>query len=213
MAARPQTTVFVSGLAASSDEATLLRYLAPFGEVMDVQLPKQRAADEAATAGAAAQQGQEPALPHRGFGFVVFATEDEAEDAIDNMHLNEMEGRIVNVSLARPSSRAGGGGGGGAGGDSRKAIWDDEVRARSEACVLSPHDLRDADVSRSDDRSGSSSTAAAVVARETCRQTYRQTKPLPREGHGCPDTYPCLHACAAWRYPGCGTTVPNYILT
>ena len=39
---------------------------------------------------------------HRGFGFVTYASPADAQDAIDNMDLNELNGRVLKVSLARP---------------------------------------------------------------------------------------------------------------
>lgn len=44
---------------------------------------------------------------HRGFGFVVFSEVDEAEDAIDNMHLNELNGvsRLLFCRRGLPCAR------------------------------------------------------------------------------------------------------------
>jgi peptidyl-prolyl isomerase E (cyclophilin E) len=39
---------------------------------------------------------------HRGFAFVTFASSADAQDAIDNMDLNELRGRVIKVNLARP---------------------------------------------------------------------------------------------------------------
>lgn len=39
---------------------------------------------------------------HRGFAFVSFTSQQDAQDAIDNMDMNELEGRVLKVSLARP---------------------------------------------------------------------------------------------------------------
>jgi RNA recognition motif-containing protein len=39
---------------------------------------------------------------HRGFAFVTFSSSADAQDAIDNMDLNEMRGRVIKVNLARP---------------------------------------------------------------------------------------------------------------
>jgi RNA recognition motif-containing protein len=39
---------------------------------------------------------------HRGFGFIEFAEQSDALDAIDNMHLNELNGRVLKVNLSRP---------------------------------------------------------------------------------------------------------------
>ena len=39
---------------------------------------------------------------HRGFGFVTYTSAGDAQDAIDNMDLNELRGRVLRVNLARP---------------------------------------------------------------------------------------------------------------
>jgi RNA recognition motif-containing protein len=41
-------------------------------------------------------------LKHRGYAFVTFSSAGDAQDAIDNMDMNELRGRILKVSLARP---------------------------------------------------------------------------------------------------------------
>ena len=41
-------------------------------------------------------------LKHRGFAFVTFSSAGDAQDAIDNMDMNELRGRVMKVSLARP---------------------------------------------------------------------------------------------------------------
>lgn len=74
--ARPKNTIYVGGLPSHCDESAILTHFEPFGEIMEVQLPKLNQQSNA----------------HRGFGFVVYANDDEAESAIDNMHLNEVEG-------------------------------------------------------------------------------------------------------------------------
>lgn len=38
---------------------------------------------------------------HRGFAFVTFGSPEDAQDAIDNMDLNELQGRVLKVNLAR----------------------------------------------------------------------------------------------------------------
>lgn len=50
----------------------------------------------------------------RGFGFVTFATEDEAQTAINRLNETPLDGRNIKVNLA--NARASGGGGGGGGG-------------------------------------------------------------------------------------------------
>ena len=55
---------------------------------------------------------------HRAFGFVEFESADDAADAIFNMHNSELNGRVLNVNIAKPmtvSER------------SQKAIWSAEA--------------------------------------------------------------------------------------
>jgi RNA recognition motif-containing protein len=41
-------------------------------------------------------------LKHRGYAFVTFSSAGDAQDAIDNMDMNELRGRVLKVNLARP---------------------------------------------------------------------------------------------------------------
>ena len=50
----------------------------------------------------------------RGFGFVTFATSEEAQNAINRLNETPLDGRNIKVNLA--NARTGGGGGGGGGG-------------------------------------------------------------------------------------------------
>ena len=50
----------------------------------------------------------------RGFGFVTFASEENAQSAIGSLNDQELDGRRIKVNLA--NARSGGGGGGGGGG-------------------------------------------------------------------------------------------------
>jgi cold-inducible RNA-binding protein len=49
----------------------------------------------------------------RGFGFVTYSSEDEANAAVASMNDQELDGRRLKVNLA--NARGGGGGGGGGG--------------------------------------------------------------------------------------------------
>lgn len=40
---------------------------------------------------------------HKGYGFVTYASSGDAQDAIDNMDLNELRGKVIRVNLARPT--------------------------------------------------------------------------------------------------------------
>ena len=43
---------------------------------------------------------------HRGFAFITFGSSADAQDAIDNMDMNELKGRVLKVNLARPMKGA-----------------------------------------------------------------------------------------------------------
>lgn len=55
----------------------------------------------------------------KGFGFVEMATDQDAQNAIQQLHGKDLNGRTINVSIAKPQEdrprRSGGGGGGGRG--------------------------------------------------------------------------------------------------
>ncbi|CAO3618612.1 unnamed protein product [Cunninghamella blakesleeana] len=74
----------------------------PFGDIVSVEL--------ALNPGSRAQ--------HKGFGFVQYEEVEDAMEAMDNMHLSEIMGRVIKVSTAKPSKMMAG---------SNKAIWDDDA--------------------------------------------------------------------------------------
>ena len=56
----------------------------------------------------------------RGFAFVTMSSDEEGQQAIENLNNTEFEGRNLTINEARPREpRSGGGGGGGGGGYSR----------------------------------------------------------------------------------------------
>jgi RNA recognition motif-containing protein len=57
----------------------------------------------------------------RGFGFVTYSSEQEAETAIQNMNDTEVDGRRIRVNIA--NARGGGGGQSGAGGGPSKSFF------------------------------------------------------------------------------------------
>ena len=116
-AVRLQATVYVGGLDSAVNERVLLDAFAPFGEVIEVSLPK-------------------PDLPsstdpHRGFGYVEFEDAEDAKEAIDNMDLSELFGRVIKVAAAKPQKSSDEGLG------SKTAIWEQVVflRAGSKAVL------------------------------------------------------------------------------
>lgn len=102
--ARLKATVYVGGLDNQVNSRTLHDAFVPFGEIVDISLPK-------------------PDLPsstdpHRGFGYVEFEHAGDAREAIDNMDQSEMFGRVIKVAAAKPQKDANEGLG------SKKAIWE-----------------------------------------------------------------------------------------
>lgn len=81
----PKTTLYVSGLDESATQESLHAAFITFGDIVSIQLPPDH------------RTGQ-----HRGFAFVEFETSEDAGAAIENMHLSEMFGKTIKVSLARP---------------------------------------------------------------------------------------------------------------
>lgn len=63
----------------------------------------------------------------RGFGFVTFENEDDNQKAVDQLNGQELDGRAINVSLAKPREerprRDGNGGGRDGGGSFRQRSW------------------------------------------------------------------------------------------
>ena len=87
-ASRLKATVFVGGLDQAVTQQTLFHAFLPFGDIVEVNLPK-------------------PDLPnsndtHRGFGYVEFEAASDATDAIDNMDRSELYGQVIKVAAAKP---------------------------------------------------------------------------------------------------------------
>ncbi|KAH9842618.1 RNA-binding domain-containing protein [Rhodofomes roseus] len=105
---KTKKTVFVGGIGDDVDETVLVESFSPFGDIIEVQIPP-----------APTNPSQPNEVKHRGFAFVTFASTADAQDAIDNMDLNELKGRVLKVNLARqvkaPIQGAG-----------NRAIWESE---------------------------------------------------------------------------------------
>lgn len=101
---RQKATIFVGGLSQSVTTQTLYHAFLPFGDIVDVQLPK-------------------PELPsnkdpHRGFGYVEFESAADAREAIDNMDKSELYGQVIKCAAAKPQKEANEGLG------SKTAVWE-----------------------------------------------------------------------------------------
>jgi RNA recognition motif-containing protein len=103
-ASRLKATIFVGGLDHAVSQQTLYHAFLPFGDIVEVNLPKPDAPGSSD--------------PHRGFGYVEFETAADATDAIDNMDRSELFGQVIKVAAAKPQKAANEGLG------SKTAIWE-----------------------------------------------------------------------------------------
>ncbi len=81
----PQNKVFVGGLAWATTEDTLRDVFSQAGNVTYVKVATDRDTGRS-----------------RGFGFVEFETEEEAQNAISMFDGQEVDGRSVGVNIAQP---------------------------------------------------------------------------------------------------------------
>ncbi|KAF2866103.1 peptidyl prolyl cis-trans isomerase cyclophilin [Massariosphaeria phaeospora] len=102
---RLKATVFIGGLDQAVTQQTLYHAFLPFGDIVEVTLPKPDG------------QGRDP---HRGFGYVEFEHTTDANDAIDNMDRSELYGQVIKVAAAKPQKEHTEGLG------SKTAIWEQE---------------------------------------------------------------------------------------
>jgi RNA recognition motif-containing protein len=91
--------IFVGGLSFSTSSERLREAFAAVGPV------------ESATVVTDRDTGRS-----RGFGFVEMATAEDANTAVGRLNGTELDGRRINVEVARPSAAGGGGRRGGGGG-------------------------------------------------------------------------------------------------
>jgi len=109
---KSKKTIFVGGISEETDETTLYEAFSTFGDIIEVQLPPPATQHH---------QNPNPNDPkHRGFGFVTFSSSADAQDAIDNMDMNELRGKVLKVNLARPVTTVT------LNPQSNKAIWESE---------------------------------------------------------------------------------------
>jgi len=89
---KAKKTVFIGGIGDDVNQTIIYEQFSTFGDIIEVQLPL-----------AAANPGQQTEAKHRGFAFVTYGSSADAQDAIDNMDLNELRGKVIKVNLARPT--------------------------------------------------------------------------------------------------------------
>ncbi|KAF0699964.1 Aste57867_9514 [Aphanomyces stellatus] len=83
--------LYVGGLDKAVNEEVLTAAFVPFGPIKDVQIPM----DYTTTT-----------QRNKGFGFVEFAHEEDAKEALDNMDDSELYGKVLKVNIAKPQSHA-----------------------------------------------------------------------------------------------------------
>lgn len=91
-----ESKLYVGNLSYNVTEDQLRELFSQAGQIKDVALITDR------------QTGRS-----KGFGFVEFATQEEAQKAIEMFNNHELDGRPLTVNIARPREERGGGGGGG----------------------------------------------------------------------------------------------------
>lgn len=80
-----QNKLFVGGLPWAVDDAQLEEVFAPHGEVTSARVVTDKFTGKS-----------------RGFGFVEYATDEQAQAAIDALDGSDLDGRAINVNVARP---------------------------------------------------------------------------------------------------------------
>jgi len=91
--------LYVGNLSWNTTDETLRQTFGDYGQVLDSIVMRDRDTGRS-----------------RGFGFVTFGTQQEAEAAIGALNEQELDGRRIKVNLANSRGSGGGGGGGGYGG-------------------------------------------------------------------------------------------------
>ncbi|CAL5387337.1 hypothetical protein ACSBR2_002613 [Camellia fascicularis] len=84
--------LFVGGLSFYTTDKGLLEAFSQYGQVIEAKIVMDRVSDRS-----------------KGFGFVTFALQDEAEKAKEEMDGKTLNGRVVFVDYAKPQTNFGGG--------------------------------------------------------------------------------------------------------
>lgn len=101
---RWKATIYVGGLSSQATNNHVLDAFIPFGEIVEVQVPK--------------NDKPNSTEPHKGFAYVEYEDSADAKEAIDNMDQSEFFGKILKVSQAKAPKSADEGLG------SKTAIWE-----------------------------------------------------------------------------------------
>ena len=85
-----QNKLYVGNLPWAVTNESLQAMFAPFGEITEAIVIRDRMSGRS-----------------KGFGFVTFANEEDAQKAIAEMHEKDVEGRAIVVNVARPKEDRG----------------------------------------------------------------------------------------------------------
>ncbi|KAL0094720.1 peptidyl-prolyl cis-trans isomerase E [Phycomyces blakesleeanus] len=121
-----KTTLFVGGLDQDVTEAILHAAFIPFGDIVSVQLTPD---------GGSHNQ-------HKGFGFVEYELTEDAAAAVDNMHLAELNGRVIKVNIAKPQKMTTA---------SNRAVWSDDAWLQQNTLADAPKADKEADSTKKED--------------------------------------------------------------
>jgi RNA recognition motif-containing protein len=86
--------LFVGSLSWNTNDDGLYEAFAPFGEVAEAKVITDRNTGRS-----------------RGFGFVTYNVDEDADKAVSALNGTELDGRTIRVDVAQERSRGGGGGG------------------------------------------------------------------------------------------------------
>nr|KAJ3417948.1 hypothetical protein HK105_000561 [Polyrhizophydium stewartii] len=125
MTTKNRSTVFVGGLDARVTVDILRAAFVPFGDIVQVQLPTNSNSEHAVTKPHTdVARGTSLTPEHaasdgsnRGFGFVEYELPEDALAALDNMDYAELFGKVIKVTMARPTKQQD---------IQTRAIWEDE---------------------------------------------------------------------------------------
>ncbi|KAH6590954.1 hypothetical protein BASA50_008954 [Batrachochytrium salamandrivorans] len=144
-----RTTVFVSSLAHNVSLAILEAAFMPFGEIVHAHMPT--STHSAAHSNMASRNN----VTNKGFGFVQYELAQDAKDAMDNMHLAELCGRVIKVTMARPTKL---------GAIQTRAIWEDEEWIAENHASLVTDDTQNEETTLSESAPVTSTTAPVFNA-------------------------------------------------
>lgn len=117
---RWKATVYVGGLSQTATQSHVFDAFIPFGEIVEVKVPK--------------QDKPNSTEPHRGFAYVEYEDAADAKEAINNMDQSELFGRVLKVSQAKAPKSADEGLG------SKTAVWEKEGWLAEHAAEDNSHD-------------------------------------------------------------------------